>query len=209
MLPSTPFSYPLLPSSGHFPPLRCPFPSRAEVSAPVKQEEDSYRKHTVMAFLRVLVATEGQAPSPDICLSNAGTASWSPRGPFLFWREIACLLSYKSIHLPDSKSKPCDLETDRVLQLMLTFPTISSGIPRGGDGESTEQKGDSTGVFSQPPTYVHTEQASGSLLQPWVPLPQARTCRQCLTFALLPMMTSECIFNPCSLAWGLGMCAKL
>ena len=130
-----------------------------------------------MAFLRVPVATEGQDPSPDICLSNAGTASWTPRGPFLFWREIVCPLSYKSIHLPDSKSKPwrpgmsCQnprwiLERDRVLHLMLTFPTISSRIPRGRDGESTEPKGNSVGVFSQPPIYFHTEQASGSLLQP-------------------------------------------
>lgn len=49
--PATPFSYPLLPSSGHVPPLHHHFHNGAEVSAPVKQEEDSYLIDAIMGLL--------------------------------------------------------------------------------------------------------------------------------------------------------------
>ena len=165
-----------------------------------------------MAFLRVPVATEGQDPSPDICLSNAGTASWTPRGPFLFWREIVCPLSYKSIHLPDSKSKPwrpgmsCKIpgESWREIESCIScwhFPPYLQESPEAEMEKAQSQR--------EIPLVSSANRPSISIQSKQVEACSSLTCRPCLTLAPLPMMTSECIFNPYSLAWGLGMCAKL
>lgn len=161
---------------GHFPPLRCLFPSRAEVSAPVKQEEDSYETHS-HGFPQSPCCNGGSGPISGICLSTLGLRLGAREGPFSSGERLSVhfLTNLSTFQTP---RKLCDLETDRVLQLMLTFfpPYLQESPRRRWRKHRAEGKFHWCLQPTSPPMSIQSKQVEA--FKPWVPLPQVRTCRQ-------------------------------